>query len=72
VLERLAPHDAELIQPRAEGQTARILAKRSDGQKLVAKDFTVKPARAKKAESGVEEEEGEQVADEVSDTNQSE
>jgi hypothetical protein len=45
VLERLSQEDAELIQPRAEGQTARILAKRSYGQQLTAKDFVFKAPR---------------------------
>jgi hypothetical protein len=54
VLERLTQDDAELMQPRAEGQAAKLLIKRSSGQKFVAKGFAVRFARAKKVESGVE------------------
>jgi hypothetical protein len=65
VLERLEPEDAELIQPRADGQTARILAKRSYGQKLTPKDFLVKPPKVKKAAPEAEEEDSGEAEDEA-------
>jgi hypothetical protein len=73
VLERLTPDEAELLQPRAEGQAAKILAKRSYGQKLVAKDFAIKAVKQSRkakedAKSGEAEEDGiEEAGDDESD-----
>jgi hypothetical protein len=73
VLERLTPDEAELLQPRAEGQTAKILAKRSYGQKLVAKDFTVKVIKqAQKAKETAKSGEGEEDETEEAGDDESE
>jgi hypothetical protein len=64
LLERLTPEDAELIQPRAEGQTARILAKLSYGQKLTTKDFFVGPPKVRKAEVESEDQDAGEVESE--------
>ena len=50
-IEKLTTAEAELLEPRATGQTAKVLAKRSYGQTLTAKDFTVEVKRSKKHQS---------------------
>jgi hypothetical protein len=69
VLELLTQEDAELIQPRAEGQTARILAKRSYGQKLTAKDFVLRQPRQERSDAA--EEDSNEVAGGDSDASDS-
>ena len=74
-IEKLTTAEAELLEPRAFDQTAKVLLKRSHGQTLTAKDFVVevkKPKRAAKHESDESNDEADASEVEIEDDDESE